>query len=184
LAPFAPRAAYAEEPFGGSTSQRLSRLPGIVAELRSADVDAERHRELQHDAVRHLRRAGLLGLRVPARYGGPGGSVRDVLGVVIQIARGSSNVAQALRAHFGFSERLLSKRATETERRQWFPHVNAGSVFGNAITDAHGQGTVEHRHHAARGRVRRASAQRLQVLLHRNVVRRSHRRVRDRCRGT
>lgn len=139
LAPFAPRAAYAEEPLGGSTSQRLSRLPGIVAELRSADADAERHRELQHDAVRHLRRAGLLGLRVPARYGGPGGSARDVLGVVIQIARGSSNVAQALRAHFGFSERLLSNRATETERRQWFPHVNTGSVFGNAITDAHGK---------------------------------------------
>ena len=34
---------------------------------------------LQYGAVERLRHAGLLGLRVPARYGGPGASVRDVL---------------------------------------------------------------------------------------------------------
>jgi alkylation response protein AidB-like acyl-CoA dehydrogenase len=138
-APVTPRAAYEETPLGGSTAERLSRLPDIVADLRTADAAAERTRELQHDAVRRLRHAGLLGLRVPTRYGGPGGSVRDVLGLVIQIARGSSNVAQALRAHFGFSERLLSNRAAEHERRQWFPHVESGVVFGNAITDAGGK---------------------------------------------
>jgi alkylation response protein AidB-like acyl-CoA dehydrogenase len=137
--PVAARAAYDEEPLGGSTAERFARLPDIVAGLRSTDGAAERMRELQYDAVRRLRRAGVLGLRVPARYGGPGGSARDVLGAVIQIARGSSNVAQALRAHFGFAERLLSNRATEDERRQWFPHVNSGVVFGNAITDANGK---------------------------------------------
>jgi alkylation response protein AidB-like acyl-CoA dehydrogenase len=76
---------------------------------------------------------------VPTRYGGPGGNTRDVLSLVVQIARGSSNVAQALRAHFGFSERLLSNRAAEHERLQWFPHVESGVVFGNAITDAGGK---------------------------------------------
>ncbi|KAA0081978.1 acyl-CoA dehydrogenase [Mycolicibacterium sp. P9-64] len=135
----APRAAYPEVPLGGSTAERLSRLPGIVADLRGTDAAAERHRELPHDSVWRLRHAGLLGLRVPARYGGPGGSARDVLGLVVQIARGSSNVAQALRAHFGFAERLLSNRASENERQQWFPHVEAGVVFGNAITDAGGK---------------------------------------------
>jgi alkylation response protein AidB-like acyl-CoA dehydrogenase len=139
LPPVAPRAAYPEVPLGGSTAERLSRLPDIVADLRSADATAERTRELPHDAVRRLRQAGLLGLRVPTRYGGPGGSARDVLGLVVQIARGSSNVAQALRAHFGFSERLLSNRAADHERRQWFPHVESGLVFGNAITDAGGK---------------------------------------------
>ena len=122
-----------------STAERLGPLPDIVAGLRYTDAAAERMRELQYDAVRRLRRAGVLGLRVPARYGGPVGSARDVLGAVIQIARGSSNVAQALRAHFGFAERLLSNRATEDERRQWFPHVNSGVVFGIAITDANGK---------------------------------------------
>jgi alkylation response protein AidB-like acyl-CoA dehydrogenase len=94
---------------------------------------------LQYDAVEAIRRTGVLALRVPADFGGPGGTVRDVLAAVIQIGRGSSNVAQALRAHFGFSERLLSNRAIPGERAEWFPRVNAGIVVGNAITDAAGR---------------------------------------------
>lgn len=127
------------QPLGGSVGDRLARLPGIVADLAREDVAAERDRVLQYGAVDRLRAAGLLGLRVPVRYGGPGGSVRDVLGVVIEVARASSNVAQALRAHFGYSERLLSNRADEAERKLWFARVNEGLVFGNAITDGTGR---------------------------------------------
>jgi alkylation response protein AidB-like acyl-CoA dehydrogenase len=133
------RPSFSEHPLGGSTADRLVRLPAIVNELRRADAAAERDRVLQYGAIERLRHAGLLSLRVPARYGGPGGGARDVFGAVIQIARGSSNVAQSLRAHFGFSERLLSNRATEAERTQWFPVVNSGLVFGNAVTDANGK---------------------------------------------
>ncbi|MDG4667666.1 acyl-CoA dehydrogenase family protein [Mycobacterium sp. 236(2023)] len=118
---------------------RLARLTPIVEALRADDPSAERERVLQHDAVAELRGSGVLTLRVPKRYGGPGGSTRDVLTAVIHIASGSSNVAQALRAHFGFSERLLSNRATEAERFEWFPKINAGLVVGNAITDAKGR---------------------------------------------
>src|ERR1700760_4887021 len=114
------RRAFSEEPLGGSTTDRLARLPEIVDALRRDDAAAERDRVLQYDAVERLRHAGLLSLRVPARYGGPGAGARDVLAAVIQIARGSSNVAQSLRAHYGFSERLLSNRATESERATWF----------------------------------------------------------------
>jgi alkylation response protein AidB-like acyl-CoA dehydrogenase len=133
------RPAFSEQPLGGSPEDRLARLPAIVDELRRDDAAAERDRVLQHGAIERLRHAGLLSLRVPARYGGPGGAARDVFRAVIQIARGSSNVAQSLRAHFGFSERLLSIRATEDERAHWFPVVNSGLVFGNAVTDANGK---------------------------------------------
>jgi alkylation response protein AidB-like acyl-CoA dehydrogenase len=133
------RPAFADEPLGGSATDRLARLPEIVDELRRGDAAAERDRVLQYGAVERLRHAGLLSLRVPTRYGGPGGGARDVLEAVIQIARGSSNVAQSLRAHFGFSERLLSNRSSEAERAQWYPVVNAGVVFGNAVTDANGK---------------------------------------------
>lgn len=138
LRPTAPRPRYAERPLGGSVAERLARLPDIVADLRREDAEAERHRVLQHDAVRRLRAAGLLSLRVPVRYGGPGGRARDVLAVVVAVARGSSNVAQALRAHYGYTERLLSNRATEDERVRWFAAVNDGVIFGNAVTDAAG----------------------------------------------
>lgn len=135
----APRPAFVDDMLGGSTEDRLARLPPIVDDLSKADAEAERERVLQYDAVERLRHAGLLGLRVPVRYGGPGASARQVLSTVIAIARGSSNVAQALRPHFGFAERLLSNRATEADREHWFPRINDGAVFGNAITDGNGK---------------------------------------------
>jgi alkylation response protein AidB-like acyl-CoA dehydrogenase len=137
--PVLPRKPLTGEPLGGAVDERLARLPEVVATLRRDDPTAERDRVLQYGAVELLRHTGVLGLRVPTEFGGPGGKVRDVLSAVIQIGRGSSNVAQALRAHFGFSERLLSNRATPDEREEWFPRVNAGLVFGNAITDGGGR---------------------------------------------
>ena len=134
-----PRKPFSGEPLGGSVAERLARLPDIVAALRRDDPAAERDRVLQYEAVEAIRQTGVLGLRVPTEFGGPGGKVRDVLSAVIQIGRGSSNVAQALRSHFGFSERLLSNRATPEERAEWYPRVNAGIVVGNAITDAAGR---------------------------------------------
>lgn len=133
------RPRYHTVPQGGSVDDRIGRLGAVVDSLRRDDPAAERDRVLQYDAVAQIRAAGLLALRVPTRYGGPGGSVRDVIGVVAAIARGSSNVAQALRAHFGFTERLLSNRATEAERAEWFPRIADGVVLGNAITDAAGK---------------------------------------------
>jgi alkylation response protein AidB-like acyl-CoA dehydrogenase len=134
-----PRKPFAGGPLGGSVEERLALLADVVAALRREDPAAERDRVLQYGAVESIRETGVLGLRVPAEFGGPGGTVRDVLTAVIQIGRGSSNVAQALRSHFGFSERLLSNRATAAERAEWFPRVRAGLIVGNAITDAAGR---------------------------------------------
>jgi alkylation response protein AidB-like acyl-CoA dehydrogenase len=135
----APRKPFISAPLGGSVADRLGRLPEVVAELRCDDAADERDRVLQYDAVEAIRRTGVLGLRVPEQFGGPGGKARDVLAAVIQIARGSSNVAQALRSHFGFAERLLSNRATQSERDVWFSRVYPGLIVGNAITDAAGK---------------------------------------------
>jgi alkylation response protein AidB-like acyl-CoA dehydrogenase len=137
--PVAPRKPFTSEPLGGSVADRLARLPEVVAALRRDDPAAEQNRVLQYDGVEALRHTGVLGLRVPTEYGGPGGTVRDVLTAVIQIGRGSSNVAQALRSHFGFAERLLSNRATPHEREVWFRRTYPGLIVGNAITDAAGK---------------------------------------------
>ena len=69
------RAEAANAPLGGAPADRLARLPGVVAELRRADAEAERDRVLQYWAVERLRRTGVLGLRVPVRYGGPARSL-------------------------------------------------------------------------------------------------------------
>src|ERR1700681_1060647 len=94
--PVLPRKPFTGEPLGGSVDERLARLPEVVAALRRDDPAAQRDRVLQYGVVELLRHTGALGLRVPTEFGGPGGKVRDVLSAVIQIGRGSSNVAQAL----------------------------------------------------------------------------------------
>lgn len=137
--PVAARRPFQTAPLGGTVGARLARLDEVVAGLQQSDAAAERERLLQYDAVEAVRRTGVLALRVPAEYGGPGGSVRDVLTAVVRIAHGSSNVAQALRPHFGFAERLLSNRGTDDDRDEWFPRINAGIIVGNAITDAKGK---------------------------------------------
>lgn len=137
--PVAARRPFETEPLGGTVDERLDRLDEVTETLRQTDAAAERERLLQYDAVEAIRRTGVLSLRVPAHYGGPGGTVSDVLSAVIRIARGSSNVAQALRPHFGFCERLLSNRAIDADRDEWFPRINAGIIVGNAITDARGK---------------------------------------------
>jgi len=137
--PVVARRPFETPPLGGTIGERLERLAEVVGTLRTTDAAAERERLLQYDAVEAIRRTGVLSLRVPAHYGGPGGTIRDVLTAVIRISRASSNVAQALRPHFGFSERLLSNRAIDADRDEWFPRINAGIIVGNAITDAKGQ---------------------------------------------
>ena len=173
----APRKPFSGEPLGGSVAERLARLPEIVAALRRDDPAAERDRVLQYEAVELIRQTGVLGLRVPTEFGGPGGKVRDVLSAVIQIGRGSSNVAQALRSHFGFSERLLSNRATRQEARCVVPARLCRHHRRQRHHRCGGQSPVERRHQGASRHRRRAAAQRLQVLLHRHAVRRCHRGV-------
>lgn len=88
--------------------------------------------------VRRLAGTGILSIRVPVAYGGLGRSIAEVIGVVTEIATAGSNIAQSVRAHFGFVERLLSNRATEADRQRWFPEVLAGRIVGNAISETAG----------------------------------------------
>ena len=87
------------------------------------------------DNVKDLVRAGFMGITIPRAYGGPGGSVLDVLIVVEEIARvcgvtarivveGSLGVVGALTAY-----------GTEAQKRRYFPWVLEGEKPAIAITE-------------------------------------------------
>ena len=87
------------------------------------------------DNVKDLVRAGFMGITIPRAYGGPGGSVLDVLFVVEEIARvcgvtarivveGSLGVVGALTAY-----------GTEAQKRRYFPWVLEGEKPAIAITE-------------------------------------------------
>lgn len=112
----------------------LAQVPGITEELSADAARLEARRELPYASVDLVRRSGLGALRVPARYGGPGASLADLFQVVIDLAAADSNVAQALRPHFGFVEHLISA-APEPARERWFGRIAGGALIGNAITE-------------------------------------------------
>jgi alkylation response protein AidB-like acyl-CoA dehydrogenase len=120
------------EPPAPDVATLFRRLDALLPEIAEGAARRERERELPYALVRRIAEAGLLTVRIPKRYGGPGGSVRDAIRVVIEIASVDSNIAQALRPNFGFIESLLSNPDNEAARERWFARLLAGHIMGNA----------------------------------------------------
>ncbi|NWE14470.1 acyl-CoA dehydrogenase family protein [Pseudomonas yamanorum] len=111
-----------------------ARADRILPQIAAGAAQRERDRQLPYEAVAQIAQAGLFTVRIPKRFGGAGGSVKDVIALLIRIASADSNVAQALRPGFGFVEGLLASRAegAEEERERWFARYLQGAVVGNA----------------------------------------------------
>jgi alkylation response protein AidB-like acyl-CoA dehydrogenase len=111
-----------------------ARANELLPQIAAGAAQRERDRELPFDAVAQIAKARLYTCRIPTKYGGPGGSVKDTIALLMRIASVDSNVAQALRPGFGFIEGLLASRAdgAEGERERWFARYLQGTVLGNA----------------------------------------------------
>lgn len=111
-----------------------ARADRILPQIAAGAAQRERDRQLPYEAVAQIAQAGLFTVRIPKRFGGAGGSVKDVIALLIRIASADSSVAQALRPGFGFVEGLLASRAegAEEERERWFARYLQGAVIGNA----------------------------------------------------
>lgn len=112
---------------------RARALADTVFRERAARWDAAE--EYPWDNVKDLVRAGFMGLTIPTAYGGPGGSVLDVVLAIEEIARvcgvtarivveGSLGVVGALAAY-----------GTEAQKRRYFPWVLEGDKPAIAITE-------------------------------------------------
>lgn len=104
----------------------------ILARLAASAAEREETRDYPFDDVRALARAGVALAVVPREEGGAGGSLRDAVEVVIEIARADSNVAQALRSTFMSAWAVTSRPDTpnrdETLSRLRHGHILAGTA--------------------------------------------------------
>ncbi|NLU76240.1 acyl-CoA dehydrogenase [Streptomyces sp. HNM0575] len=128
-------AAGSGSPAAPALDRLLGTVPALTERLAAGaaarEAEREAERELPYARAQSVRESGLGALRVPPGHGGPGSDLRTLFRVLIDIAAADSNLAQALRPHFGYVERLIS-RASEEERRRWFAEVVSGALFGNA----------------------------------------------------
>lgn len=105
---------------------------------------------IDNHPIEQLRHAGFTKLRVPIQHGGYGLSLPQAYEFFLALAAADSNLAQALRAHWGFIEDVLSRTPDQAEfQHRWLTRIGSGAVIGNAITErgnTHGQnGTRLHR---------------------------------------
>jgi alkylation response protein AidB-like acyl-CoA dehydrogenase len=114
-----------------SREEILANLPAIAAEIAKGAVERELNRILPFDIFRMLRTTGLTYLRVPKHLGGPGGTLADQVEVTCALAAADSNVAHALRSHFGFVE-MIAVDPDAPNSRKYVGEVLRGKLFGGA----------------------------------------------------
>jgi alkylation response protein AidB-like acyl-CoA dehydrogenase len=109
----------------------LADLPRIAQDIAKGAVARELGRELPFEIFRSLRETGLTWLRVPKQLGGPGGTVADQVEVICTLAAADSNVAHALRSHFGFVE-AIAITPDAPNSKKYVGEVLKGKLFGGA----------------------------------------------------
>lgn len=122
------------------TAALQARLQPVFARIAASAAERDHTRTLAYEPIAWLREAGFTRLRVPVRYGGLGASIEQLFALLVDLAEADSNVAQILRPHLGFVDRLLIDRNAATQER-WLPLAGQGAIFGNATTET-GDGAV------------------------------------------
>jgi alkylation response protein AidB-like acyl-CoA dehydrogenase len=129
--------AVPRQPGSAGARAIVDAVRDIAGSLADGVAENEAVRQLPTKSVQVIRTTQLPVLRVPTAYGGPGGTLRDLMESVILIATADPNLAQGLRSHFGFVERLLVSvsAGAEQARKRWLPEVLSGKLFGLASAE-------------------------------------------------
>lgn len=112
----------------------VQRFHPVFARIAEHAAQREHTRELAHEAIGWLREAGFGALRVSIEHGGFGATPEQLYELLVGLAEADSNLPQALRAHFGFVERVLAE-FEPGQRAPWLRRVAEGAIFGNATTE-------------------------------------------------
>ncbi|MCA2216594.1 acyl-CoA dehydrogenase family protein [Jidongwangia harbinensis] len=106
--------------------------PGVLARDRAGAA------VVPHDELRALDTSGLLGITVPARFGGPGLGPSTLAEVVRTLAAVDPALAQVPQGHYLMVD-VLAVCGPETARNRLYADVLAGRRLGNALAERGGR---------------------------------------------
>lgn len=109
----------------------------VLVRLARTAAERERTRDFAFDDVRALADAGVVRVGLPVADGGAGGTLRDVVDVVVEIARADSSVAQALRSSFLTAHQVTS-RADLPHRAALVERLRDGDLFAGTANERAG----------------------------------------------
>ena len=110
------------------------RFRPVFAEIRATAVARDRERRLPHAEIGWLREANFTTLRLAPEEGGHGASLPELFALLIELSAADSNVTNALRAHFGFTEDALCSSSPEW-RAAWITRIGAGETIGSGVSE-------------------------------------------------
>ncbi|AYG64430.1 acyl-CoA dehydrogenase family protein [Rhizobium jaguaris] len=111
-----------------------ARFRPIFADIAKDANRRELERDLPYDAIDRLKQAGFGAVRLPRAHGGQGATLPEFFNLLIELSAADSNITQALRAHFGFTEDILNSKSTERQK-VWFERIGRGEIVGSAWTE-------------------------------------------------
>ncbi|GLW30319.1 acyl-CoA dehydrogenase family protein [Actinoplanes regularis] len=115
----------------------LTRFRPLLARIAAGAREREATRRLPLAEARELAALGLGALRVPEEFGGSGASLRQLFELLVELGAAESNLVQAFRVHFRFTEDRWEERDT-ARGRLWLGRIGGGAVIGNATSERSG----------------------------------------------
>ncbi|QEE39929.1 MULTISPECIES: acyl-CoA dehydrogenase family protein [unclassified Methylobacterium] len=124
--------------WGAGPSERYedlaARFRPTFAGIRATAVERDRTHRLPHAEIGWLKEVGFTTLRLPSEAGGHGASLPELFNLLIELSQADSNVTNALRAHFGFTEDVLGSTAPDW-RTRWIARIAAGETVGSGVSE-------------------------------------------------
>ncbi len=99
-------------------------------EIRPHAREWDRDQHLPDEVVRELGALGVLGLRVPAEYGGGGLGFLANAVVMEELARQDGGLALMVAAHLGLCTSQIQLAGNEAQKRKYLPRLASGELVG------------------------------------------------------
>jgi SfnB family sulfur acquisition oxidoreductase len=132
----APTAVRA--PVLSSAAEAITVARGYAASIADGAIARDRAGRVPYPELAALDASGLLGITVPAAFGGPDLSPVVLAEVIRTIAAVDPAIAQIPQAHFLFVD-VLAVHGSRAQQRRLFADVLAGSRLGNAVAERGGK---------------------------------------------
>ena len=100
------------------------------SELAPRAADYDQSGEFPYDNIRGLAQLGILGMGIDEEYGGSGGTTRQMVVAVEEIARGCAATATILGAHLSLCAQYIGMFGTAGQKREFIPPLASGEKIG------------------------------------------------------
>ncbi|MGY5051699.1 SfnB family sulfur acquisition oxidoreductase [Streptomyces sp. 900105755] len=116
-------------------AEALAVAAALADEFRAGAAERDAARRLPRTELERLSASGLLGVTVPAEYGGADVDALTLAEIFRLLGSADGSLAQIPQSHFVYVN-VIRRQGTEDQRKFFFAELLAGRRFGNAQSEA------------------------------------------------